>query len=125
MKKSTGLFLSALALGIAVLFVIQHAMAQDMAKVHKGTKVLLDNEQVRVLEVTLKPGEKTGMHSHPNHVIYAVKGGVSKAWSPDGKSTELETKDGEARWMAATTHDTENTGKGAVKVVVIELKEKK
>lgn len=125
MKKTAGMLVAALALGIAATFVIHQAMAQDLVKVHKGSKILLDNDQVRVVEVTLKPGEKSGIHSHPGHVVYAVKGGPFKSWSTDGKSTNLEVKDGEARWMDATTHDTENSGKGELKVIVVELKEKK
>jgi hypothetical protein len=63
------------------------------------------------------------MHSHAKgHLVYAVTGGTSIAVTPDGKSTELENKEGEARWMEATTHDTQNTGKRAVKVIVVELK---
>jgi hypothetical protein len=31
----------------------------------RGHRVLLENDRVRVLELRIKPGEVTGMHSHP------------------------------------------------------------
>ena len=46
------------------------AKAQDAAKVDsEHSKVLLDNEYVRVLDVHHKPEEKSPTHSHPGHVV--------------------------------------------------------
>ncbi len=35
-------------------------------------KVLFENERVRVLQVRLKAGESSAMHSHPAYVIYGL-----------------------------------------------------
>jgi len=97
--------------------------AQDMAKVApKNTKVLLDNDQVRVIEVSLKPGDKLPMHSHPANVVYFVTGGKTKTTTADGKVTETEHKAGEAMWSEPITHSNENIGNAATKALVVEMK---
>ncbi len=54
------------------ILVFAMAKAQDAAKVDPAHyKVILNNNQVRVLDVHHKPGEKSPMHSHPNHVVYS------------------------------------------------------
>jgi len=51
------------------------ASAQDpMTTSPQYYKVLLENDQVRVLEYRLKPGEKEPMHSHPAGVVYVLSG---------------------------------------------------
>src|SRR6267142_2906021 len=55
---------------LAVLWATAHA--QDPVKTSpQYYKVLLENDQVRVLEYRLKAGEKEAMHSHPAGVVYA------------------------------------------------------
>jgi len=97
--------------------------AQDMVKVApKNTKVLVDNDQVRVIEVSLKPGDKLPMHSHPANVVYFVTGGKTKTTTGDGKVTETEHKAGEAVWSEPITHSNENVGTAPTKALVVELK---
>lgn len=99
------------------------AVAQDLAKVNpKHVKVLLDNDEVRVLELSIPPGESTGMHSHGKNLVYFVTGGSAKQTLPDGKSTQMTRSPGEALWSEPVTHDTTNIGKAPVKAVVVELK---
>ena len=101
-------------------------MAQDMATVApKTAKVLLDNAQVRVLEVNVKPGEKIGMHSHPGNVVYFVSSGKTKTTLADGKVTETEHKAGETVWSDPVTHSNENSGTTTMKVIVVEVKSAK
>ena len=69
-----------------------------------------------------KPGQKTVMHSHPDHVIYVVKDGKLKITLPDGKSNEINLKSGQAIWMPAGQHAVENLGKTEANNIVIELK---
>ncbi len=38
-------------------------------------KVLLENNQVRVVEYSIKPGERDQPHTHPPKVSYVVNGG--------------------------------------------------
>src|SRR6267143_3780351 len=89
---------------ISILVVVT-ARAQDPVKLDPAHyKVILDNKQVRVLDIRLKPGEKTPMHSHPNHVIYSLTGGTVKFTSSDGKTNTVTTKAGQVVWHNAETH---------------------
>lgn len=111
------------ALAVVALAFAGSVVAQDMAKVApKNSKILLDNDQVRVIEVWLKPGESLPMHSHPANVVYFVTGGKTKTTMADGKITETEHKAGEAIWSDPVTHSNQNIGTALTKAVVVELK---
>ncbi len=98
------------------------AYTQDIAKVApKNIKVLLENEEVRVIDVHLKAGEKIPMHSHPPSVVYGVITGKSKTTLPDGQSRETEFKAGEAQWSSPVVHA--NEALTEIHVIVTELKE--
>jgi len=109
-------------IGMSVLAVVV-AKAQDPVKVDpKHYKVLFNNEYVRILDVRQKPGEKSPMHSHPNHVIYSLTGATIKFTSSDGKTNTVTTKAGQVVWHNAETHTVENIGKTENHVLDIELK---
>ncbi len=99
------------------------ALAQDPVKVApNNNKVLLENDQVRVLDVRIKPGEKEPMHSHPASVGYFLSDFKVKYTYPDGKTEVREGTAGQARWREALTHAVENVGTTELHVVTIELK---
>jgi quercetin dioxygenase-like cupin family protein len=117
-RRTTTWALFALANGFTLT-----VAAQDMVKVApKETKVLIDNAQVRVVEVTIKPGQSLPMHSHPASVIYVVDGGKTKFTNADGKTGEMDGKPGDARWYEPVVHSNQNVGTTTTKVVVVELK---
>ena len=97
--------------------------AQDPATVdHAHYKVIFDNPQVRILDVDLKPSEKTPMHSHPDLIAYFLTGGTVKSTLPDGKTTIATTKAGQVVWHNAQTHSSENVGNTEIHSLGIELK---
>jgi quercetin dioxygenase-like cupin family protein len=97
--------------------------AQDMAATAgQQAKVVLDNEKVRVIQLDIAPGGKTGMHSHGDNIVVYLTGGDATQTMADGSSKSRHTADGEVIWSGPVTHETVNTGKTAVKVLVIELK---
>jgi len=99
------------------------SFAQDPVKVDPAHfKVILDNEYVRIMDVHLKPGEKTPMHSHPNHVVYWLTDGTAKFTLADGKTGTVTFKAGQADWHNAETHTGENVGKNETHNLNIELK---
>jgi beta-alanine degradation protein BauB len=98
--------------------------AQDPAKVGPDVyNCTLDNDRVRVCEVTFKPGAKIGVHSHPDHVAYVVSGGKLNITGADGKAQDFDMKAGQAIWLPAQSHSAVNSGETEVKLVVVELKE--
>ncbi len=85
-------------------------------------KVLEENARVRVLDVRMRPGDRTEVHSHPALVACAVTGGKYKFTSPGGQSMEIELKAGQAMYMDAVEHATENLGTVEGHVILVELK---
>ena len=111
------------ALFTAVLSVVALVPAQDVVKVSKTHRVLLENERVRVLDFHVKPGEKVGMHSHPASVVYYLTDAKVKYTYPDGRTQERAVKAGTAFWIEAVRHDVENVGANEFHGLHIELKE--
>ena len=85
-------------------------------------KTVIDNDQVRVLEVRMKPGDKTERHSHPALVAVMLKGGTARFEQSDGETVQLEMQAGEPMYLPAVEHTTENIGKTEVHGYLIELK---
>jgi beta-alanine degradation protein BauB len=109
-------------IAVVVALAPKLALAQDPVKVAPDHyKVLLENDRVRVLEVTVKPGEKTAKHSHPVNVIYSFNDAKTK-FTVGGKSVVRELKGDTALWGAAETHTGENVGTTETHVLVFELK---
>lgn len=113
-----------LLLAIFFFFVSQTTKAQDPVKVAPGHyKVLLENDRVRVLEITYKPGEKAPMHSHPASVLYYLSNFKARFTFPDGKTANIEGKKGVAEWHEAFTHAAENIDSTEIHLIEVELKE--
>jgi quercetin dioxygenase-like cupin family protein len=84
--------------------------------------VIFENERTRVLEVGLKPGESTAMHSHPDYVLYLLGDGKVRFTSPSGETAELELPRGAVMWRDAEEHATENIGASEVRAIFFEPK---
>lgn len=107
-----------LALGMHV------SVSQDLMKLAPGgRKVLVENDRVRMIEGTLKAGEKEPTHSHPSYIFYALTPCKLKVTLPDGKTAEAEYKGGEALWREPVTHAGENIGTTEARFLIIEFKE--
>ncbi len=96
-----------------------------MVAAKNAYQVLMENENVRVMEVRLKPGEKAPMHNHPNsHVVYVKTDSKLKLTFPDGKDNVIDLKAGQSLWLDAGPHEAENVGKTDFDNLVIEVKKK-
>jgi len=96
---------------------------QDPAVVNASTiMVKLENPRVRVLEATLKPGDKEKTHSHPAYVIYVIEGGKVRNHASDGTTSEAEFKTGDVLYRDPLTHSAENIGDTTIRLVLVELK---
>jgi beta-alanine degradation protein BauB len=84
-------------------------------------KLKMENDRVRVFDVTFKIGDKAVMHHHPDHVVYVLEGGKMKLTS-EGKTDILDLKDGDAMFLNAQSHEAENIGQSTLKLLVVELK---
>ena len=96
---------------------------QDPLVVNSKTIALkLENPRVRVLEATLKPGDKEQTHSHPAYVIYVIEGGKFRNHATDGTVTDGEFKTGDVIYRDPVTHWAENIGDTTIRLVLVELK---
>jgi quercetin dioxygenase-like cupin family protein len=96
---------------------------QDPLTVNSKTIVLkLENARVRVLEATLKPGDKEKTHSHPAYVIYVIEGGKVRTHGADGTVTEADFKTGDVIYREPVTHWAENIGNTTIRLELVELK---
>jgi quercetin dioxygenase-like cupin family protein len=114
-------------LAVLALFVLAAAagatLAQDPAVVNAKTlKVTLDNPRARVMEATLKPGDKEQMHSHPSYIVYVIEGGTVRNHGADGSTSESTFTPGQTIYREPVTHWSENIGTTTIRTLVIELK---
>ena len=81
-----------------------------------------ENEKVRVCNIRFAPGDKIGMHSHPDHFVYVLTPGMLRLSYPDGKTQEFAGKTGDVAWIPAESHAAENIGTTEFSAIVVELK---
>ena len=100
------------------------AMAQELSKVDTThVAVKLDNHMLQVTEVTLKPGEKLPLHTHPAYTVYTVYGGTVRLAYQGGKTEDAVWDHGDVLYGDPEgPHTTENVGKTTVKILLVELK---
>jgi len=98
--------------------------AQDVVKVAgEHNKILMEDQDVRVIQNTLAPGEKDALHTHPHGWYYVVKPGKMKVLFADGTEAIWEAKEGEGGWIKArAAHTSENVGDTTLVYVLVEVK---
>src|ERR1700676_4221051 len=103
------------------LTLLTSLLAQDVMQTGvKHIKVLAEDDKVRVLHFTPSKGDKTPVHSHPETVLYVVKGGKIRTTLPDGTSTVTELKTGQTTLRAPVTHSDEALDD--IDLIIVELK---
>ncbi len=85
-------------------------------------RVIFENDQVRVLEYTDQPGDKTTPHAHPDSVMYTLSSFRRRLISGE-MQREVEMESGVAGWLPAQIHHGENIGETPTHVVFVELKD--
>jgi quercetin dioxygenase-like cupin family protein len=124
MKKPACIIMVVLLAALALGFASNTAIAGDVMPTSEGNvKVLLENEQVRVVEATRHPGTKVPMHTHPTLIAYYFSPAKVKLTSPDGKSKVKDIPAGKVVWFPnGVTHALEVMGTTDQHVLVIEIK---
>lgn len=93
-----------------------------------GTRLLFENDRVRVWDLRLEPGESTGLHSHESDYLYVVIGdGQLQPVREDGTTDPpRDMSDGDVRFREVDGHDIHaavNTGDRPWRNIVVELKD--
>jgi predicted metal-dependent enzyme (double-stranded beta helix superfamily) len=89
-------------------------------------KVLLENDWVRVIALTVGPHEKLKMHKHPatSAVVVYLTDQDMRQYHADGTSRESHNKAGTVRWVGPdAAHQDENLSGRPFRLVRIELKQ--
>lgn len=96
----------------------------DMVKTSPDqARVLTENEHVRVVEYTIKPGEKDVWHTHPPRSSYVISGGTVKVYTVNGEPKVSEVKTGTSSWAGfGAKHFVENVGTTVIKIILTEIK---
>ena len=102
-------------------------VAQSGASKESGaaSKVVLENDRVRVKEVTFAPGvEGTGMHTHDlPHVGVILTAGALVFTEPGKPDETVKFASGAVGYREAkATHQVVNPGKTPMRVIEVELK---
>jgi quercetin dioxygenase-like cupin family protein len=84
--------------------------------------VVFENDRVRVLEYTDKPGDRTTPHEHPDSVMYTLSSFRRRLIHGD-EERDVELSAGGAFWVPAQQHAGENIGDTGTHTVFVELKE--
>ena len=87
-----------------------------------GTKLIFENERVRVLEYRDEPGTQTHAHRHPDSVMLTLSA-FQRQVSSGGRVADVDLPAGAARWVGAQEHVGRNTGTTPTHVIFVELKE--
>ena len=94
-----------------------------------GQRVLLDDDAVRVWELTLAPGEESGLHRHEHDYLLVIVEGDRVAAEPAPESTtftdriEVEVTPPQAAHLrAGGVENAINTGSIPYREFIIELK---
>jgi quercetin dioxygenase-like cupin family protein len=84
--------------------------------------VLLENDHVRVLQMSLPANTSDVEHSHPAETVYFLRGGKVRIHLPEGDSAEVDLPDGHVMWHEPWTHRVENRGASEIRAIIVESK---
>lgn len=97
--------------------------AMDPVKVEANviSRILADTLNVKFYELIIKPGDSVGLHSHPDHLVYVVDGGMVELKDKEGKAQPVEFKTGMGVVTGPETHAGKNTGTTTIKLLVADI----
>jgi hypothetical protein len=109
----------------AGLFIVTFpGAAQDAANRAPDGAKLLENEQIKVRELQLKPGAKLPVQGFPNTFVYALTDGALVFMPPGRRAYELSFKAGEALWLSAQQAAMANETGHEIRALLVEIKQR-
>ncbi len=91
-----------------------------------GTRLLFENDRVRVWDLALPPGESTGLHRHTKDFLYVVigDGQLQTGFADGSRDPARAMSDGDVRFREVTSesvHEGINVGSTPWRNIVVEL----
>lgn len=85
------------------------------------SKKLGDTLNIKMYELTLKPGDSAALHTHPDHTFYVLQGGkVAVTFQGRGRQV-LDLKVGMAGISGPVTDAAKNVGNSTVKLLIHDI----
>lgn len=89
----------------------------------ESLSVVLENDWVRVMRLTLEPGSGLPRHDALDRAIYALSDYTIEWTEGDEATTEKSLAAGQAHWHAGGSHAVRNTGSNVAQFLVFERRE--
>jgi hypothetical protein len=86
-------------------------------------RALVENERVRVLELTLTPSARTAVTPHPAHLVWSSSDAEVRLTAPNGQFRDRKWPREQPQWSDATIRSVANLGSNEVHFLTFELKE--
>lgn len=125
MQTTRKTFFLGAVVGAAVMATVLAAAVARQAAVTSASKVVFENDRVRVKDVTFPPGvTDAGMHTHALPHVGVILTAGALAFTEPGKASETVKFDaGSVGYREANvTHQVTNPGNTPMRVIEVELK---
>lgn len=90
-----------------------------------ASRVLFENDRVRVWEMTLEPGASSARHVHENDYLFVYLSSTTLELDEDGDTSRSKLPVGHVEYRevgAGVTHRVKNVGRTAHREILVELK---
>jgi len=84
--------------------------------------LLFEDAVRKVMEMTLRAGQKDNEHSHTSEIVYSISGSSVKIHLPGGQTVEADIPDGHLMQHEPWTHTVENVGTKDIRAIIFETK---
>jgi quercetin dioxygenase-like cupin family protein len=81
-------------------------------------KRIADTLNIKMYEITLKPGDSAMLHTHPDYTLYVLEGGKLAITVEGGGRQEIELQKGMGLISPSESHSGKNIGKTTVRLLV-------
>lgn len=82
---------------------------------------LADTLNVKMYEITLKPGDSVALHNHPDHSMYVIQGGKLSITVEGAEPKEFDMKAGMGMMVGPENHNGKNIGNTTVKLLLHDI----
>lgn len=82
---------------------------------------LADTLNVKMYEITLKPGDTVALHNHPDHSMYVIQGGKLSIGVEGAEAKIFDLKPGMGMMTGPENHTGKNVGSTTVKLLLHDI----
>ena len=84
-------------------------------------KKIADTLNVKMYELTFRPGDSASLHTHPDHAVYILQGGKLVVYMDGTKRVDMDLPTGGGLIGGPLTDATKNVGKTTIKLLVVDM----